>query len=227
MSRGFVTYLRVPTGRAGQPDLGARRAAVADFVADRKGKLLAECVEGGRGHGRSRPELARALALCRRHGATLAVPDLAGLARDVAFITGVLESGVDFVAVDIPQADRHALYVLGAIAAREREQASRRTAAALAAARARGARPGNPHAAAAAAMGRAALEARAAPARQAALPHAVALQRAGLSLRRIAAALNARSVATPRGGRWHAATVAALLRTAEAAPAERSCVEVS
>jgi hypothetical protein len=79
---------------------------------------------------------------------------------------------------------------------------------------------GNPRAAEAAAKGRAVLDARAPPARQAALPLALLLLRdEGLSLRRIADALNARGVATPRGGRWHTATVAALLRQATASAA--------
>ncbi len=219
MSRRFVAYLRIAAGEQERSshDLEAQRAAVAGLIVGREDGLLTECVEVEGNHGNARPELARALDLCRGHGATLAIARLAPLARDAAFLAGLVASGVEVVAADIPQANRQTLHVLAALAEHEKEMASRRTRAALEAASARGVRLGNPRAAEAAAKGRAVLEARAAPVRQAALPLVLTLRNEGLSLRRIADALNTSGVATPRGGRWHAATVAALLQQATAA----------
>ena len=213
--RHFVAYLRAATNDRGQPSLGleAQRAAVAGFVA-RRGELLAEFVEAERRREDKRPELTRALDLCQNYGATLAIARLDRLARHPVFLAALFESGVEFAAIDIPQLDRLALPILIAVAEREREMISRRTIIALQAARARGVRLGNPRAPEAAASGRAVLSARSGEVRRAALPIALPLRAEGLSLRRIAEILNTRGVATPRGGHWHAATVAAMLRQA-------------
>ncbi len=139
-----VTYLRVSTDRQGQSGLGldAQRAAVAAYVAGRP--VLGEFVEVESGRKDDRPQLAAALALCRQRRAVLVIAKLDRLARSVAFISNLMASGVEFVAADMPQANRLTVHILAAVAEHEREMISQRTKAALAAAKARGTRLGNP-----------------------------------------------------------------------------------
>jgi DNA invertase Pin-like site-specific DNA recombinase len=142
--QGFVAYYRVSTDRQGQSGLGldAQRAAVAGFVGARE--LIAEFTEVESGKRADRPQLAAALELCRRQRAMLVIAKLDRLARNVAFIANLMESGVEFTAVDMPYANRLTLHILAAVAEHEREMISARTKAALAAARARGVRLGRP-----------------------------------------------------------------------------------
>jgi DNA invertase Pin-like site-specific DNA recombinase len=93
-------------------------------------------VEGGK--RKDRPKLAEALKLCRLHGATLIIAKLDRLARNVAFTSNLMESGVDFQAVDFPQANRLTIHILAAVAEHEAKVISERTKAALAAAKRRG-----------------------------------------------------------------------------------------
>ncbi len=206
----IVTYLRVSTDRQGQSGLGleAQRAAVASYV--EAGRLLGEFVEVESGRKDDRPQLAAALALCRQHKARLVIAKLDRLARSVALISGLMESGVEFVAADMPEANRFMLHIMAAVAEHEREMISQRTRAALAAAKARGTRLGNPRPDTAKA--RAAWSETAVRFRKAVLPHIHALQAEGRSLRGIAAGLNEKGVSRPRGGLWHAASVAAALQ---------------
>ena len=129
----FVAYYRVSTDRQGQTGLGldAQREAVRRHVG--AASLLAEFteIESGRSH-RNRPQLAAALERCRRSRATLVIAKLDRLARNVHFVSGLMESGVDFVAVDMPQANRLTVHILAAVAEHEREMISQRTTAALA-----------------------------------------------------------------------------------------------
>lgn len=208
----IVTYLRVSTDRQGQSGLGleAQRAAVASYV--EAGRLLGEFVEVESGRKDDRPQLAAALALCRQHKARLVIAKLDRLARSVALISGLMESGVEFVAADMPEANRFMLHIMAAVAEHEREMISQRTRAALAAAKARGTRLGNPRPDTAAA--RAVASGNAARFRAHVAPMVQALKSEGRSLRSIAAELNARGVKTGRGAGWHAASVASLLRQA-------------
>jgi DNA invertase Pin-like site-specific DNA recombinase len=142
----FVAYYRVSTDHQGASGLGlnAQRQAVARHMATAD-QLLAEFteIESGR-RDTNRPQLHAALAQCRKRGATLLIARLDRLARNVAFIAGLMESGVDFVAVDMPQANRLTIHILAAVAEHEREMISQRTKAALAQAKARDKRLGNP-----------------------------------------------------------------------------------
>ena len=144
----FVGYFRVSTDRQGRSGLGleAQREAVTRYIAGR-GSMLAEFTEIESGRRNDRPALADALALCRRQRATLLIARLDRLARSVAFISNLMESGVDFVAVDMPEANRLTMHILAAVAEHEREAISQRTKAALQAAKARGVKLGNPRAA--------------------------------------------------------------------------------
>jgi len=108
------------------------------------GELIDSFEEIESGRRKDRPQLLAALELCRQHKATLVIAKLDRLARNVAFVSGLMESGVDFMAADMPEANRLTVYILEAVAEHEREVISVRTRDALAAAKARGQRLGNP-----------------------------------------------------------------------------------
>lgn len=136
----FISYLRVSTNRQGISGLGldAQREAVRLYVAGTSGDLQEEFVEVESGATSRRPILNSALEACRRRKATLVIAKLDRLARNVAFISQLMETRVEFVACDAPYANRLMLHILSAFAEHEREQISARTKSALAAAKARG-----------------------------------------------------------------------------------------
>jgi DNA invertase Pin-like site-specific DNA recombinase len=209
-----VAYYRVSTDKQGRSGLGleAQQRAVRDSVMAAAGQLVAEFMEVESGKRSDRPQLAAALAACRKHRAVLCIAKLDRLARNVAFIANLMDAGVDFVAVDMPNANRLTLHVMAAFAEHEREATSARTKAALAAARARGVRLGAPDPIRAGAIGRARQRISAARFAANVLPIVEEIRRAGAgTLAGIAGALNARGVPTARGGQWHAATVRNLL----------------
>lgn len=140
----YVSYLRVSTQRQGQSGLGieAQRSAVDHFLRRSGGKLLQEYVEVESGSRRARPVLVQSIALCRKRGASLLIAKLDRLGRNVAFVSSLMESGVEFVAVDAPYANRLMIHILAAFAEHERTLISERTKAALAAAKSRGVRLG-------------------------------------------------------------------------------------
>lgn len=100
----FVSYLRVSTHKQGYAGLGieAQRSAVARYLASVGGELLTEFVEVESGGKKSRPVLVQSIALARKHGATLLIAKLDRLARNVAFVSSLMESGAEFVAADAP-----------------------------------------------------------------------------------------------------------------------------
>ncbi len=206
----LVAYYRVSTERQGQSGLGldAQRSAVAAYAASRD--LLGEFVEVESGRKDNRPQLAAALALCRGQRAVLVIAKLDRLARSVAFISNLMESGVEFLAVDMPQANRLTLHILAAVAEHEREMISQRTRAALAAAKTRGARLGNPRPDMMKITAQASQQAM--MFRNKMAPLVIALRSEGRTLRGVAAELNARGVASAQGRQWHAASVRVVLR---------------
>ena len=141
----FVSYLRVSTNRQGASGLGldAQRQTVGSYLACQDGELLNELIEVESGAKNRRPILEEALQICRREKATLVIAKLDRLARNVAFISQLMETKVEFVACDAPYANRLMLHILSAFAEHEREQISTRTKAALAAAKARGVQLGS------------------------------------------------------------------------------------
>lgn len=144
MPQQFVSCLRVSTDRQGRSGLGleAQRAAVAAHLAGGDWTLLDEVIEVESGKAVDRPQFARAMALCRLTGATLCVAKLDRLSRDAHFLIGLDKADVDFVAVDIPNANKLTVGIMALVAQEEREAISARTRAALAAATARGTRLG-------------------------------------------------------------------------------------
>ena len=209
----YIAYYRVSTDRQGESGLGleAQRSAVRRFIG--AGSLLAEYqeVESGKSHA-NRPKLAAALEECRRSRATLVIAKLDRLARNVHFVSGLMESKVEFVALDMPQANKLIVHVMAAFAEHEREAISQRTKAALEAARARGTRLGNPRWHESLAAARAARNFDPLPLE---LVEQIAVHRSqGWTLRRIASHLDATGVPTPRGKRWHPETVRTTLSRA-------------
>jgi DNA invertase Pin-like site-specific DNA recombinase len=140
----YVSYLRVSTQRQGQSGLGieAQRAPVEQYLRSAAGTLLEEYVEIESGSCRARPVLDQSIRHCRRAKATLLIAKLDRLGRNVAFVSSLMESGVEFVATDAPYANRLMIHILAAFAEHERTLISERTKAALAAAKARGVRLG-------------------------------------------------------------------------------------
>ena len=213
-SRKLVVYLRVSTTRQGASGLGveAQRAAVHAHAAAGGHAIVAEYVEVESGKRADRPQLAAALAACRLHRAILVIAKLDRLSRNVGFIAGIMDSRVDFVACDSPMASRLTLHILAAMAEHEAATISSRTKAALAAAKARGVRLGNPNGAAALRAGcREAAAASAAARRETAMARVSAMRPiltqlwADGFLTPCAAAreLNQRGVPAPGGGIWY------------------------
>jgi DNA invertase Pin-like site-specific DNA recombinase len=206
----FVAYYRVSTDRQGASGLGldAQRQAVARQV--NGGQLVAEFteIESGRRHA-NRPQLLAALEECRKRHAVLLIARLDRLSRNVAFIAGLMESGADFIACDMPTANRLTIHILAAVAEHEREMISQRTKAALAEAKRRGTKLGNPHIEAARALALAVHHARQ-PA-----PEVLALVQEwrgqGKALAAIAHDLNRLQIRSPRGCAWYASSVRNLL----------------
>jgi DNA invertase Pin-like site-specific DNA recombinase len=214
--KSYIAYYRVSTDKQGKSGLGldAQRAAVAGFLG--QGKLVAEFTEVETGKGVKaldrRPQLRAALEACRKQKAMLVIAKLDRLARNVAFISSLLEAGVEFVAVDMPHANRLTIHILAAVAEHEREMISQRTKAALAEAKKRGTKLGNPNPKKASRMGVAAMKELAARKAANVRPIIEAIRTSGIStLQGIAEALNARGVPTARGRTWHPATVARVM----------------
>jgi DNA invertase Pin-like site-specific DNA recombinase len=207
-----VAYERVSTARQGTSGLGleAQRKAIEDFARSRGADLIGRFTEVESGRNPDRPELQRALHLAKVTGATLVIAKLDRLSRNAAFLLTLRDSGVRFLAVDMPEANDLTVGIMALVAQAEREAISRRTKEALAVAKARGVKLGNPNGAAAlrrAGKGGVALrEAVAANADRHAqdlAPVLQALREQGVtSLRGIAAELNERGMLTCRGGKW-------------------------
>ena len=215
-----VTYLRVSTGRQGKSGLGleAQREAIARFVEAEGLTVLAEHVEVETGKGSDaldrRPVLREALAQARKAKASIVVAKLDRLSRDVHFISGLMSTKVPFVVTELgTDADPFLLHLYAALAEKERALISERTRVALARKKAQGALLGNrTNLAEAQVMGqRANAQAADAFARNV-LPIIQQIQASGItSLRGIARALDARGIATARGGQWHDRSVRNLL----------------
>ena len=143
-SEQYVSYLRVSTQKQGYSGLGleAQKEIIKNFLHDKT--PIAEFTEIESGRKTDRPKLKEALTQCRTTGATLIVAKLDRLARNVSFLSNLLESDVEIVFCDFPQANKMVLHILDAISQYEAELTAQRTKAALQAKKARGAKLGNP-----------------------------------------------------------------------------------
>ena len=211
----FVAYFRVSTDKQGKSGLGleAQRQSVMDYLNGGRWSLVADFTEIESGKRNDRVELEKALAACKKQKAKLVIAKLDRLSRNLAFIATLMDSGVEFVAVDNPHANKLTVHILAAVAQHEREIISARTSAALKAAKARGRRLGNPELSEA--RQRATVAKKESADRYAGnvLPVIRDIQRSGIkSLRGVAKALAARGIPTARGGTWTPVQVSAILR---------------
>jgi DNA invertase Pin-like site-specific DNA recombinase len=211
----FVAYFRVSTDRQGKSGLGleAQREAVLGYLNGGSWELVAEFTEVESGKHSARPQLEAALAACKKHRAKLVIAKLDRLSRNLAFIAALMDAGVEFVAVDNPTANKLTIHILAAVAQHEREMISQRTKDALAAAKARGVKLGNPRLAEACAEANAARQEAADAFAANVRPIIHEIQKSGItSLRGVAKALSARGIKTARGGAWTAVQVSDVLR---------------
>jgi DNA invertase Pin-like site-specific DNA recombinase len=210
-----ISYLRVSTNGQGKSGLGleAQRQAITRFAEAEGFEITAEFLEVETGNGADalsrRPQLAKALAAGKKAGCSIIVAKLDRLSRDVAFIAGLIARRVPFIVAELgPNVDPFVLHLFAAVAERERAMISERTRAALAAAKERGVQLGGPKLAEAQQKS---MEVRIAQADVFAaniLPVIRDIQASGVkSLRQIAVALNARGIASARGGTWTAVQV--------------------
>lgn len=220
MFNRHYAYLRVSTQRQGQSGLGleAQRAAIASFAATEGFEISGEFVEVETGKGADalerRPKLAAALAQARATGGAVIVAKLDRLSRDVAFVSGLMAQKVPFIVADLgADTDPFLLHLYAALAEKERALISRRTKDALAAAKARGVKLGNPNGAkhlrnvgTAAAIE--AVKAGAQKRAQRLAETISEMREAGISsANAMASTLNQRDYKTPRGGKWTARSV--------------------
>ena len=201
----FVVYYRVSTARQGASGLGleAQRAAVDQYLAGGSGEVVAEFkeLESGRKSDAARPELAKALAECKKTCARLLVAKLDRLARNVHFISGLMQSKVKFVACDLPEANDLTIHIMAAFAEHEAKRIGERTKDALATAKRRGVKLGR--------TGPANLKRNQEEREEAANVFAERLRREirGMQAENMTVAamvreLNSKGITTARGGQW-------------------------
>jgi DNA invertase Pin-like site-specific DNA recombinase len=214
----WISYLRVSTDRQGKSGLGieAQRSAVADFLNGGNWSLVKEFVEVESGKRSDRPMLAEAVKACRVYGAKLVIAKLDRLSRDAHFLLGLEKAGVDFVATDMPNANRLTVGIMAMVAEEERRMISKRTKDALAAAKRRGKKLGGDRGVVPSkkvrAMALEALRTRADAKAADLAPIIKELQAAGrTSLRAIAQGLNEQGISTARGGKWSSVQVMRML----------------
>lgn len=217
----YVAYYRVSTKKQGQSGLGlqAQRDIVKRFLTS---QVLAEFVEIETGKSADRPQLASAIDVCKKTNAILIVAKLDRLARNVQFTSTLMNSGVEFLACDIPGANRMTIHVMAALAEEEARLISERTKAALAVAKQQGTRlgrrPGSPPTNAFTVLiddvqAREQRKLRKATASyKDVLPIVTLLRERGETYASIASILNEKGYTTPRGGQFHASGVHDLVR---------------
>ena len=211
-----VAYYRVSTAKQGQSGLGleAQQAAVLVHARSQGLELATEYTEIETGtRKRRRPQLEAALEQTKRLGGVLLIAKLDRLARNVAVVAALMESGVRFVAVDMPEADNLTIHVMAAVAEREAQLISSRTKAALGARKARGLKLGKAEnlTPAARLAGAAATQALAIRDMRTVAAYGTALRGQGLSLRAVADQFEAHGFKTRQGGPWTAVQVKRVL----------------
>lgn len=224
-SSKFAVYYRVSTARQGASGLGldAQRAAVAQYVAAVAGEVVAEFeeVESGKKSDQVRPQLAKALSECKRTGARLLVAKLDRLARNVHFVSGLMQSKVRFVACDLPEANDLTIHIMAAFAEHEAKRIAERTRDALAAAKKRGVELGK--------TGSANLERHLGERKRLADVFAERLRREirgmqaeGMTVAAMVKELNSKGVSTAQGGQWQSVQVRRVIARLDFADIKKS-----
>lgn len=206
----FVAYYRVSTQRQGITGLGldAQKTAVQGHVLGVGGQIVGEYQEIESGANSARPKLNDAIQLTKSRKAILVIAKLDRLARNVHFISQLMESGVEFVAADMPYANKLTVHIIAAVAEYEREMIGKRTKAALQSAKARGVVLGNPNARGQAKMASLAAARKADEFAKSVSPHVRAASAGGVaSHSEVARVLNRQGIKTQRGRQWTAAGV--------------------
>ena len=221
----IISYLRVSTVKQGESGLGleAQQTAIDVLVRQRNMTVIDSFVEIESGKNNERPELKKAIHLCKVTGATLVIAKLDRLSRNACFLLKLRDSGIKFIAADMPDANELTVGIMALIAQHEREAISNRTREALRAAKARGTKLGNPNGAAALKRAGKGNTAGIKAIRNKADSHALNLKTVIESLRekgvsslgQIAKALNDRNMLTPRGTQWYKSSVKNLLSRLE------------
>lgn len=222
----IVSYCRVSTARQGESGLGleAQQCAIQAYASNHQGTILKEFVEVESGKSsKNRPQLLAALHLAKVTGSVLVIAKLDRLSRNAAFLLTLRDSGVKFVAADMPNANDLTVGIMALVAEQEREAISKRTKEALAAYKARGSKLGNPNGAAALkragkgnVAGVQAIKAQADAYAADLRPVLAEIRAAGItSLGGITKALKERNITTARGKDWHKTSVANLLTRLE------------
>ena len=212
----YVAYFRVSTQQQGRSGLGleAQRQAVRAFLKG-DGTLLQEFTEVESGKRNNRPQLNAAISQAQQTGATLLIAKLDRLSRNAGFIFALRDSGVKFVAADMPDANHLTVGILAVIADHERQAISDRTKAALAALKVRGVQLGSPDNLTPAAREKATVTIRRNaynhPQNKRAGAYALSLHQQGKTLSRIAQDLNEHGFTTRRGKQFHAMQVKRLI----------------
>lgn len=216
----FIAYYRVSTSQQGKTGLGldAQRACVAKYVAETNGQLIEEYTEVVSGLQDSRVALAEALKRCRMERATLVIAKLDRLARRVSYLSRFMESDVPLVVADMPNANKFVLQMMAVLAETERDMISERTKLALAAAKARQVRLGNPQIAQARQKAIKSRKKRANSFAHSMYPPIASMRARGLSYRQIADNLNNSKFSTNNGRRWWPTTVANIIKRCETKP---------
>lgn len=204
MEKQFIAYYRVSTTRQGVSGLGleAQRSAAKTFASQSSSNIVREFTEVESGKKITRPKLHAAIEECRISGATLLIAKIDRLARNVHFISGLLETNINFVAADMPNADRFMLHIYAAMAEEEGRRISERTKAALASAKTRGIKLGEHCKEMKQQNSFRALQFAAEVG-----PRMAKLKREGYSVREIADYLNLECVPTYRSGKWHSNSI--------------------
>ena len=142
----YVVYYRVSTKKQEHSGLGlqAQQTIVENYLKNDNNNVIAEFIEVETGKSSNRPELNKALSCCKENNATLIVAKLDRLARNLHFITSLQNANVDFIACDMPSANRLTIHIIAAIAENEAQLISQRTKQALAEKKKQGVKLGNP-----------------------------------------------------------------------------------
>ncbi|MEI6192873.1 MAG: recombinase family protein [Verrucomicrobiota bacterium] len=217
MKMNFVAYYRVSTDKQGLQGNGieAQKQSVARYLTSLDCELLGSFEEVESGANNKRPQLTAAIQLAKQKKAVLVIAKLDRLSRNAAFLLQLQDSGVDFVACDMPNADKLSVGIIALLAQRERQLISERTKAGLAVAKQRGVILGNPNATAALAKAQEVIKARKEDFATVTMKAIREIQSTGIaSLNRIADCLNKRGEKTPRGGKWTATAVKRVLACA-------------